>query len=440
MAVEGTAVGDITAAGDLAVDDTATGTAVLHPELDVAAIRSDFPILGRTIHDQKLIFLDSAASSQRPRSVLDAMDHYYETTHANVHRAAYTLAEEATNAMEGARAKVAGFIGATDPDEIIFTKNTTEGINLIARSWGAANLGPGDAILLTQLEHHANIVPWQQLAAEKGFEIRWIPLTDDAQLDLTDLDRLLDGVKLLGLTALSNVVGTITPVRRVADAAHAAGALVAVDACQYVPHVATDVHALGADFLTFSGHKMLGPTGIGVLWAHKELLDAMPPFLGGGGMILDVRLDGFTAAETPHKFEAGTPPIAETIGLAAAIDYLNTLGMDAVRAHEITLNAYALRTLTERFGERISIYGPSEPDRRGGVMSFAFDDIHPHDLSQVLDQHGVCVRPGHHCAKPLMRVLGVGATARASWYVYNDESDIDALSDSLVAAGEFFTF
>jgi len=421
--------------------DAADTTPARHPdELDVARIKADFPILSRTIHDRPLVFLDSAASSQKPTSVLAAMDHYYETTHANVHRAAYTLAEEATNAMEGARASVARFIGATDPDEIVFTKNATESINLVARSWGAANLQAGDSILLTQLEHHANIVPWQQLAAERDLEIRWIPLTEDAQLDLSDLDRLLDGVKLLGISAMSNVVGTITPVRRLADAAHAAGAVVAVDACQYVPHVRTDVHALGADFLSFSGHKMLGPTGIGVLWGRKELLAAMPPFLGGGGMILDVRLDGFVPAEVPHKFEAGTPPIAETIGLAAAIDYLDELGMEAVRAHEISLTAYALRNLTERFGERIDIYGPAEPDQRGGVMSFGFDGIHPHDLSQVLDQHGVCVRPGHHCAKPLMRVLGVGATARASWYVYNDESDVDALGDALDAAGDFFTF
>lgn len=409
-------------------------------ELDVAAIVADFPILSRRIHDRRLVFLDSAASSQKPRQVLDAMDRYYETTHANVHRAAYTMAEEATNAMEGARASVARFIGASDPDEVIFTKNATEAINLVARSWGGANLGPGDAILLTQLEHHANIVPWQLLAAEKGFEIRWIPLTADGKLDLTDLDRLMDGIKLLGISAMSNVVGTITPVRQLADAAHAAGALVCVDACQYVPHVPTDVVELGADFLAFSGHKMLGPTGIGVLWGRRELLEEMPPFLGGGGMILDVRLDGFIAADLPHKFEAGTPPIAETVGLGAAIDYLDALGMDAVRRHEIDLTAYALRSLTERFGDKLTIHGPAEPGERGGVMSFAFGDLHPHDLSQVLDQHGVCVRPGHHCAKPLMRVLGVGATARASWYVYNDQDDIDALGDALEAAGDFFAF
>ena len=357
-----------------------------------------------------------------------------------MHRAAYTLAEEATNALEHARGAVARFIGAPSADEIVFTKNATESINLVARSWGAANLGPGDAVLLTQLEHHANIVPWQQLAAERGFEIRWIPLTDDAQLDLTDLDELLDGVKLLSITAMSNVVGVIPPIRELADRAHAAGALVCVDACQYVPHVPTDVGELGADFLAFSGHKLCGPTGVGVLWARRDLLDAMPPFLGGGGMILDVRLDGFVPAEVPHKFEAGTPPIAEAIGLGAAVEYLEGLGMDAVRRHEVELTAYALATLGERFGDKLTIHGPHDPAVRGGVMSFAFGDLHPHDLSQVLDQHGVCVRPGHHCAKPLMRVLGVGATARASWYVYNDEADIDALGDALEAAGDFFTF
>ncbi|MEI7887873.1 MAG: SufS family cysteine desulfurase [Actinomycetes bacterium] len=408
-------------------------------EFDVLRIKSDFPILSRTVHDKPLVFLDSAASSQKPRAVLQAMDMYYETINANVHRAAYTLAEEATNAMEAARSKVAAFIGATDPNEVVFTKNATESINLIAKSWGAANLEPGDAILLTHLEHHANIVPWQQLAAERELEIRWIPLTADCQLDLSNLDSLLDGVKIVSLTSMSNVVGTITPVRAIADAAHAAGAVVAVDGCQSVPHMPTDVHQLGADFLSFSGHKLLGPTGIGVLWARKELLEAMPPFLGGGGMILDVRLDGFVAAEAPHKFEAGTPPIAEIIGLGAAIDYLNNLGMEAVRQHEVELTAFALEHLSNRFGERISLYGPQSAELRGGAMSFAFDDIHPHDLSQVLDQHGVCVRPGHHCAKPLMRLLGVGATARASWYVYNNEADITSLGDALEAAGAFFT-
>jgi len=408
--------------------------------LDVAAIKADFPILSTTAHDHRLVFLDSAASSQKPTAVIDSMDHYYRTTHANVHRAAYALAEAATNAMEDARAKVARFIGATSADEIVFTKNATESINLVARSWGAANLAPGDAVVLTQLEHHANIVPWQQLATDRGIELRWIPLTADGRLDLTDLDALLDGARLLAVSAMSNVVGTITPIRQLTDAAHAAGALACVDACQYVPHVATDVGALDADFLAFSGHKMLGPTGVGVLWARAELLDAMPPFLGGGGMILDVTMEGFVPAAVPHKFEAGTPPIAEIVGLGAAIDYLQQLGMDKVREHEISLTAYAMRSLTERFGDDLTIYGPTQPETRGGVMSFAFKDIHPHDLSQVLDQHGVCVRPGHHCAKPLMRVLGVGATARASWYVYNDEADVDALADALAHADSFFDF
>lgn len=405
--------------------------------LDTAALKADFPIFANRT-DPPLVFLDSAASSQKPTAVIDAMEHYYANDHANVHRAAYDLAESATNALEGARTKVARFIGAGSGDEVVFTKNATEAINLVARSWGATNLGPGDAVLLTQLEHHADIVPWQQLAAERGFEIRWIPLTEDAQLDLSDLDRLLDGVSLVGLTSMSNVVGTITPVRRITEAAHAAGALVSLDACQSVPHQRTDVAELDVDFLAFSGHKMCGPTGIGVLWGRPELLEAMPPFLGGGGMILDVRLDGFVPAEVPAKFEAGTPPIAEAVGLGAAVDYLEAIGMDNVRAHEIQMTAYAMRTLTERLGDDLEIHGPSEPDQRGGVMSFAYAGIHPHDLSQVLNQRGVCIRPGHHCAKPLMRCLGVGATARASWYVYNDEHDVDALADAIAATGEFF--
>ena len=404
--------------------------------LDVASIRKDFPIL---TNREGLVFLDSAASSQKPTQVLDAMRHYYEFDHANVHRAAYDLAEAATNALEGARRTVARFIGADDQSEVVFTKNATESINLVARSWGAANLGPGDAVVLTHLEHHADIVPWQQLAEERGFEIRWIPLTADTQLDLTDLDRTLDGAKLVGLTAMSNVTGTFTPVQRIVDAAHGAGAVVLLDACQYVPHAATDVGALGVDLAAFSAHKMCGPTGIGVLWGRRDLLDSMPPFLGGGGMILDVRTDGFVPAELPAKFEAGTPPIAEAVGLAAAIEYLEDIGLDRIRAHEARLTAYALRSLTERFGDEITIHGPSEPDQRGGVMSFAYRDIHPHDLSQVLNSHRVCIRPGHHCAKPLMRCLGVGATSRASWYIYNDTEDIDALADAIGESGDFFT-
>ena len=406
--------------------------------LDVAAIQDDFPILRETVHGKRLVYLDSAASSQKPRAVLEAMDHYYETTNANVHRGVYQIAERATAMMEDARAKVARFVGAPSPSEVVFTKNFTEAFNLLARSWGGANLGPGDAIVLSHMEHHSNIVPWQIMAAEKGFEIRWLPIDAEGQLDLSDLDRLLDGAKLLSITAMSNVLGTLTPIRHLADAAHAAGALIAVDACQYVPHVSTRVVEMGADFLAFSGHKMCGPTGIGALWGRAELLDAMPPFLGGGEMIRDVRLDGFTVNDLPWKFEAGTPPIAETIGLGAAIDYLEALGMDAVRAHEVSLTGYALRTLHERFGDQITVYGPSDRAARGGVLSFTLADLHPHDVSQVLDQKGVCVRAGHHCAKPLMRVLGVGATGRASLYVYNDERDVDALADALDATLAFF--
>jgi cysteine desulfurase/selenocysteine lyase len=407
--------------------------------LDGASIRKDFPLLAeRKVHGKRIVYLDSAGSSQKPQSVLDAMDRYYRTTHANVHRGVYAIAEEATAQMESVRAQTARFVGAASDKEVVFTKNATEALNLVAQSWGRANLGQGDAVLLTQMEHHSNIVPWQMLAAEKGFEIRWIPVTDEGTLDLTDLDRLLDGVKAVGLTAMSNVLGTITPVREIADAAHAAGAIVSLDACQYVPHVAADVAALGVDFASFSSHKMLGPTGVGILWGREDLLDTMPPFLGGGGMILDVNLEGFTPDGLPWKFEAGTPPIAEIIGLGAAIDYLDAIGMDAVRQHEVALTAYAMRTLTERFGDRLTIHGPTEPAQRGGVLSLALEDLHPHDVAQVLDQAAVCVRPGHHCAKPLMKVLGVGATARASLYVYNDTDDVDALADALQQAADFF--
>jgi cysteine desulfurase/selenocysteine lyase len=408
--------------------------------LDVAAIKKDFPILERQVHDRRLVYLDSASSSQKPVQVIEAMTGYYEHTHANVHRGVYTLAEEATDAYEGARAKVARFIGAPSQREVLFSKNATESLNLVANAWGRANLKAGDSVLLTEMEHHANLVPWLMLADQIGIELRYLPITDDGLLVLDDLDRLVDGVKMVGITAMSNVLGTLNPVRRIADVAHAAGALVTVDASQFVPHLPTSVTELGADFVAFTGHKMLGPTGIGVLWGRTDVLDAMPPFLGGGSMITDVRLDGFTADELPWKFEAGTPPIAEAVGLGAAVDYLEGLGMEAVREHEVTLTAYTLRTLTERFGDRLVIHGPSEPASRGGVLSLALADVHPHDVSQVLDQHGICVRAGHHCAKPLMRRLGVNATARASVYVYNDEADIDALADGLDAAADFFAF
>jgi cysteine desulfurase / selenocysteine lyase len=407
--------------------------------LDVAAIKRDFPLISKGENNGKpVVYLDSASSSQKPQVVLDTMDAVYETTYANVHRGVYELGAETTERFEAARRTVARFVNAPSEHEIVFTKNVTEAINLVAYSWGRANLHEGDVVVLSHLEHHANVVPWLMLAQERGIEIRWIPLHDDFTLDLSDLDRLVDGAKLVGVSAMSNVLGTLVPVQTIAAAAHAAGALCLVDAAQHVPHLPTDLRALGVDFFGFTGHKMLGPTGIGVLWARQELLDAMPPFLGGGEMIRDVRLDGFTTNDVPWKFEAGTPPIVEAIGLAAAIEYLEGLGMANVRAHEVELTRYALDSLTDRFGERLTIHGPREVDVRGGVLSLAFDDVHPHDISQVLDQHGVCVRAGHHCAKPLMRLLGLPATARASLYVYNDESDVDALADALAAAADFF--
>jgi cysteine desulfurase / selenocysteine lyase len=384
------------------------------------------------------VFLDSAASSQRPSAVIDAMSRYYERHHANVHRSVYQLAAEATDMYEGARTRVARFVNAASEREIVFAKNVTETINLVAYSWGRTNLHEGDAVLLTELEHHANLVPWLMLREERGIELRYLPVADDHTLDLTDLDRLVDGVKLVSFAAMSNVLGTITQIRQLVDAAHGAGALALVDAAQYVPHLPTDVQAMGADFVGFTGHKMLGPTGIGVLWAREELLDAMPAFLGGGEMILDVRLDGWTPNEVPAKFEAGTPPIAEAVGLAAAIDYLDALGMDAVREHEVTLTGYALRTLEQRLGDRLTVHGPAEPAARGGVLSLDLHGVHAHDISQVLDEHAVCVRAGHHCAKPLMRKLGLTATARASLYLYNDEADVDALADALESTADFF--
>jgi cysteine desulfurase/selenocysteine lyase len=406
--------------------------------LDVAAIKRDFPILDRTVHDKRLVFLDSAASSQKPLAVLDAMEHCYRSYYANVHRGVYTIAEESTAAMEAARAKVARFVGARDSAEIVFVRNATEAINLVAYTWARANLREGDAIVLSHLEHHANVVPWQMLAAERGVVLRWIPLTADYQLDLTGLDGLLRGAKLLAVSAMSNVLGTITPVTELVAAAHAAGALALVDACQYVPHVATDVQAWDADFVAFSAHKMCGPSGIGALWARRALLEEMPPFLGGGEMIRDVKLDGFTTNDVPWKFEAGTPAIAESVGWGAAVDYVEALGMENVRAHEVALTQYALDALADRFGDALRIYGPTDTAVRGGAVSFLFDGIHAHDISQVLDEDAVCVRAGHHCAKPLMRQLGVPATTRASFYVYNDEADVDVLVESLAKAQKFF--
>jgi cysteine desulfurase/selenocysteine lyase len=408
--------------------------------MDTAAVKADFPLLSREVNGHPIVYLDSGATSQKPRQVLDALNRYYEEINANIHRGAYLIAEKATTAVENSRAALARFVGASATEEIVFTKNATESINLVAHSWGRTNLSEGDVILLTTLEHHANIVPWQQLAAERGVVIRWIPLDDDGRLDLTDLDRLLDGVRLVAVSAASNVLGTLPPIRRIADAAHAVGALCLVDASQWVPHYPTNVADWDCDFMVFTGHKMCGPTGIGLLWGRRHLLDAMPPFLGGGSMIQNVTFEGFTPADVPTRFEAGTQPIAEIVGLHAAVDYLNTIGMEAIRQHEMDLTAYAMRTLTERFGDDLTIHGPHDLENRGGTLSLAYRDIHPHDLSQVLDQHGVCVRAGHHCAKPLMKVLGVNATARASLYLYNDESDVDALADGLAAAGDFFVF
>ena len=406
--------------------------------LDVAAIQAQFPLLQRKINGQRLVYLDSANTSQKPRVVIDAMTKFMETSYAPINRSAYLLAAEATDAFEDARKAVRRFINAPHPDEIIFTKNATEGLNLVAYSWGRANLQAGDVVVLTQMEHHANIVPWHILAAERGIELRWVPLTNDGQLDLSNLSSLLDGAKAFAFTAMSNVLGTITPVRQLCDAAHAAGALAIVDACQYVPHNVTDVQAWDADFVAFSSHKMCGPSGIGVLWGRQALLDAMPPFLGGGNMIADVRMDGFTPADLPAKFEAGTPPITEAIGLHAAIDFLEDLGMANVRRHEMEIATYAMDTLNERYGDDICLHGPTNVEVRGATFSFGFRNIHPHDLSQVLDQRNVCLRAGHHCAKPLMRLLNVNATARASFYLYNDHDDVDALADALDGASDIF--
>jgi cysteine desulfurase/selenocysteine lyase len=406
--------------------------------LDVASIKAQFPLLQRQINGLPLVYLDSANTSQKPRSVIDSMTRFMETSYAPINRSAYQLAAEATEAYENARSATQRFINAPRPHELIFTKNATEALNLVAYSWGRANLQRGDVVVLTQMEHHANIVPWHMLAAERGIELRWVPLTIDGLLDLTNLGSLLDNAKAFCFTAMSNVLGTITPVRQLCDAAHAAGALTIVDACQYVPHNVTDVQAWDADFVAFSSHKMCGPSGIGVLWGREALLEEMPPFLGGGNMIADVRLDGFTPAELPAKFEAGTPPIVEAIGLHAAIDFLEDLGMANVRRHEMEIAGYAMSTLIDRYGNDICLHGPTNVEVRGATFSFGFRNIHPHDLSQVLDQRNICLRAGHHCAKPLMRLLGVNATARASFYIYNDQHDVDALTDALDGASDIF--
>ena len=406
--------------------------------LDVARIRADFPVLAERVGGRPIVYLDSANTSQKPRAVIDAMADFMSTGYAPINRSAYELASRATDRYERARASVARFIGASSTREVVFTKNATESLNLVAHSWGRSRLRAGDAVVLTHMEHHANVVPWQMLAAERGIELRWIPLTADFQLDLRGLPELLRGAKALAFTATSNVLGTITPVAELCHAAHAAGAIAIVDACQSVPHAPTDVRAWDADFVAFSSHKMCGPSGLGVLWGRESLLEEIPPFLGGGNMIQDVRLDGFVPAELPAKFEAGTPAIAEVIGLGAAVEYLESVGMAEVRRHEMDLTAYALETLRSRFGDDLAIHGPTNPEVRGATFSFAFRDVHPHDLSQVLDQANVCVRAGHHCAKPLMRLIGAQATARASMYLYSTRDDVDALADALERVSDIF--
>lgn len=396
--------------------------------LDAERVRADIPELRRTVHGAELAYLDSAASSLPPRQVIEAMSRYYERTHTNVHRGVYQIAEEATDAYEHARVVVGAFIGAADPlHEVVFTKNATESFNLFAGSWGRSTLRRGDVVVLTEMEHHANLVPWLQLREDVGIELRYLGITDAYRLDTSNLDELLEGAKLLSVTGMSNVLGTIPPLRQLAGAAHEHGALFAVDAAQLVGHAPMDVTALGIDVACFSGHKMLGPTGIGVLWARREVLESMPPFLGGGGMILDVRLDGFVAADVPHRFEAGTPPIAEAVGIDAAVRYLQSLGMEAVREHDLELTGYATERLASRFGDKVRVFGPADLEERGGVFSLVLDGVHAHDLAQVLDRHGVCVRPGHHCAKPLMRRLGVPATARVSFGPYSVEREVDTL-------------
>jgi len=405
---------------------------------DVATIRKDFPVLHRLVNEKPLVYLDSANTSQKPQVVIDALSHFMEHGYAPINRSAYQLAAEATDAFEATRSALATFINAPKANEVVFTKNATEALNLVIMSWGRANLSAGDAVLLTHMEHHANIVPWHMLVAERGIQLRWVPLTSDGQLDLTNLDGLLKDVKAFSFTSMSNVLGTINPVQHLCAAAHKVGAIAIVDACQSVPHQPTDVQAWDADFAVFSSHKMCGPSGVGVLWGRESLLEAMPPFLGGGNMIADVRLDGFTTAEVPAKFEAGTPAIAEVVALGSAVKYLKDLGMNNVRQHEIELSTYVLNTLNARFGDDITIHGPTNPELRGATFSFAFRGIHPHDLSQVLDQTNVCVRAGHHCAKPLMKILGANATVRASFYLYNTTQEADALADALDSASDIF--
>lgn len=405
--------------------------------IDIQHVKSEFPIFDREIQPgSPIIYLDSAATSQKPRQVIEAITNYYEQSNANIHRGIHKLAEEATKAYESARARIGNFIGARSQREIIFTRNTTESINLVARSWGKANLQPGDTILLTEMEHHSNIVPWQQLAQEIGLNLAFVNVLDNGQIDLEDYHSLLEREpRLVGFTHMSNMLGTINPVADMARAAHAVGAIVIVDGAQSVPHFPVNVLELDIDFLAFSAHKMCGPTGIGVLYGREELLEEMPPFLGGGDMIKRVELTEFTTNSLPYKFEAGTPAIEAGIGFGAAVEFLESVGMENIRLHEQELTAYALDRLEEVPGVRV--YGPAA-DQKGGVMSFSFEGVHPHDVAQILDSLSIAVRAGHHCAMPLHEKFHLPATTRASFYLYTDKSEIDRLIEGLYKVKEIF--
>jgi cysteine desulfurase/selenocysteine lyase len=401
--------------------------------IDLSHLRNDFPIFANGGGH----FLDSAASSQKPAAVIEAMAEFARTGYANVHRGAYRLSVEATERYESARRRAAFFINAATPEEVVVTRGTTTALNMIAFGWGLNHLVEGDRILLTVMEHHANLVPWQMVARRTGAKLDFVPLTENYRLDLDRFLELLDAdVRVVGITGMSNVLGTMPPIEAMAAAAHSAGAVVVVDGAQLVPHVPVDVQTLGADFLAFSAHKLVGPTGIGVLWGRPNRLEEMEPFEGGGEMISEVQLHSSTWAPIPHRFEAGTPPIIEAVGLEAALDYLGKVGMDEVRAHDMRLCEYAMRRLAEI--PSVTVFGPADLDHRGGVLSFTMGDIHAHDIATILDQGGVSVRAGHHCAKPLHRLLGRAATARASFNVYNDFADIDALITGLHKAGELF--
>ena len=405
---------------------------------DVATIRAQFPILEREVHGRPLVYLDNAATTQKPQSVIDALSHYYSTMNANIHRGLHTLAEEATAAYEGVRQQVADFIGAASHREIVFTRNTTESLNLLAYTLGA-RLRPGDEIVLSAAEHHSNLVPWQLLAQRSGAVLRFIELNDDQQIDVDTARAAINAnTRIVSVVHISNVLGSITPIAEISEMARAIGATMIVDAAQSAPHVPVDVNELGADFIAFSAHKMLGPTGVGVLWGRRELLADLDPFLGGGEMISVVTREESSWAALPHKFEAGTPNIADVIAFGAALDFLNDVGMDAIAAHDAELTHYAVDRLSHLEG--LDIYGPANPDERSAVIAFNYRDIHSHDVATILDRSGIAVRAGHHCAQPLMRTLEVPATARASFYLYNQRSEVDALVDGLLEAGEIFGF